>query len=219
MKTAPTADIYVARVTKDRASLKDSATSVAEAIRRAAEECGADIISMSFGFPDEVPVISKTITEVQLHHQILFFAAASNSGENREEMFSANHDSVISIRETNSKGAFSDTNPPVDPYGPAVFGTLGKNVRSAWLRNPDGDLPKSVSSVATAIAVGITAMVLDFAGIGSNNPGIPAPSEITKLWTRRGMLAMFVRMLQDMENRCFFISPAKLFAFKDVASF
>ncbi|KAK9777054.1 putative Peptidase S8/S53 domain-containing protein [Seiridium cardinale] len=30
MKIAPTADIYVARVTKDRASLKDSATSVAE---------------------------------------------------------------------------------------------------------------------------------------------------------------------------------------------
>ncbi|KAK6077474.1 hypothetical protein SCUP515_05002 [Seiridium cupressi] len=176
---------------------------------------------MSFGFPDEVPVISKTITEVQLHrdNQILFFTAASNSGENRKEMFPANHNSVISIRETNSKGAFSDTNPPVDPYGPAVFGTLGKNVRSAWLRNPDGDLPESGSSVATAIAVGITAMVLDFAGIGSNNPGIPAPSEITKLWTRREMLAMFVRMLPDMGNRCFFISPAKLFASKDVASF
>jgi hypothetical protein len=158
-------------------------------------------MSMSFGFPDEIPLIGKTITEVELRrdNRILFFAAASNSDGNRKEMFPANHDSVISVRETNSNGAFSDTNPPVDPYGSAVFGTLGQNVRSAWLRNVDGDLPKSGSSVATAVATGIAAMVLAFANMASlHNPEFPISAGGTKLWTRRGMLAMFARMSLDM---------------------
>lgn len=172
---------------------------------------------MSFGFSDEVPLISKTINEIHLQRdsRILFFAAASNSGGNRKEMFPASHDSVISIRETNGNGAFSDTNPPVDPFGPAVFGTLGSQVRSAWLRNVDGELPKSGSSVATAIAASIAAMVLNFTNLGFSNPEFMLPTRADRLWTRSGMLTMFARMSQDMGNRCFFISPMKFFFDRD----
>ncbi|ETS74204.1 hypothetical protein PFICI_14070 [Pestalotiopsis fici W106-1] len=214
MKVAPTADIYIARVTKSRGTLRDCAPQIAKAIWWAVDECEADVISMSFGFSDEIPLISKTINEVHLqrNNKILFFAAASNSGGNRKEMFPASHDSVISIRETNSNGAFSDTNPPVDRLGPAVFGTLGTQVRSAWLRRVDGELPKSGSSVATAIAAGIAAMMLNFANLGFCSSKFVLPTSANRLWTRRGMLALFARMSEDMGNRCFFISPMRFFS-------
>lgn len=172
---------------------------------------------MSFGFSEEDPLISKTISEIHLQRdsRILFFAAASNSGGNRREMFPANHDCVIAVRETNSNGAFSDSNPPVDPLGPAVFGTLGSNVRSAWLRNVDGELPKSGSSVATAMFTGVAAMMLNFTNAGLRNPKVVMPARVSRLWTKRGMLRMFARMSQDMGNRCFFMSPVRFFADRD----
>ncbi|KAL0943204.1 putative subtilisin [Colletotrichum truncatum] len=162
MKIAPQATIYVARIAKNRGSLRNSTHAIAEAIDWAANEVKADIVSMSFGFQDEVPIITHAITKAMLERQgnIIFFAAASNSGGNRREMFPANLDHVISIRETNTRGAFSDTNPPVDPDGPAVLGTLGREVPSAWLSSVEGEIAKSGSSVATAVATGIAAMIM-----------------------------------------------------------
>ncbi|KAM0345647.1 hypothetical protein ACHAPU_006301 [Fusarium lateritium] len=217
MKVAPLADFYVARVSRDRSKLRQSSKNIAEAIRWAVEECEADIISMSFGFQEEIPEISQAILEANLKRQnrILFFAAASNSGGNHKEMFPANHDSVISIRSTNSNGAFSDTNPPTDPHGPAVYGTLGQDVPSAWLFNVDGELSKSGSSVATAVAAGIAAMVLAFADAGFQSPDVQLHPNVKRLWTRRRMMAMFAKMSEDMGNRCFFISPIKFFSERD----
>lgn len=185
-----------------------------QAILWAATECEADIISMSLGFQEEVPAISEAIHEVvgRRNNRILFFAAASNSGGNRREMFPASHDAVISIRATNADGAFLDSNPPADPYGPAVYGTLGKDVPSAWLSNVDGELSKSGSSVATAVSAGIAAMMLEFANVGLSNPEFHVPSEVRRLWTKRRMLAMFAKMSQDMGNRSYYISPARFFA-------
>jgi hypothetical protein len=80
---------------------------------------------------------------------ILFFAAAANDGANKEEMFPANHDSVISIRAANSEGAFADFNPPRNPDEPVVYGTLGKDVPSAWLRGHSSEACKTGTSVAT----------------------------------------------------------------------
>lgn len=150
------------------------------------------------------------------NNRILFFAAASNSGGNGREMFPASHDAVISIRATNSHGAFLDTNPPADHYGPAVYGTLGKDVPSAWLSNVDGELSRSGSSVATAVAAGVAAMMLAFANAGFSSAEFRLPLEVSALlWTRRGMLAMFAKMSQDMGSRCFFISPVRFFAERD----
>lgn len=174
---------------------------------------------MSFGFQDEVPSVTRAITEAILERKgnIIFLAAASNSGGNRREMFPANLDSVISIRETNSRGAFSDTNPPVDPDGPAVFGTLGREVPSAWLSSVDGEVAKSGSSVATAMAAGIAAMVLTFVSVGMVDQTVPLPAEVHRVWTRRGMQAVLTRMSQDMGNRSYFISPIRLFNGEDAA--
>ncbi|KAK8876780.1 subtilisin-like protein [Apiospora arundinis] len=135
MKMAPSAEVYVARIARDRGAMGQAPHAICQAIKWATEECDVDIVSMSFGFESEIPEISIAIREAELrkHDKLLFFAAASNSGGNRREMFPACHDAVISIRQTNAHGSFSDTNPPADPYGPAVFGTLGSNVPSAWL--------------------------------------------------------------------------------------
>ncbi|KAK8071439.1 subtilisin-like protein [Apiospora hydei] len=153
MKLAPTADIYVARIARDREYINEASQAICQAIKWATEVCDVDIISMSFGFESEIPEISIAIREAELakRDNLLFFAAASNSGGNRREMFPASHDAVISVRQTNANGSFADTNPPADPHGPAVFGTLGSNVPSAWLSNVDGEVAKSGSSVATAV--------------------------------------------------------------------
>ncbi|KAL6822099.1 hypothetical protein J3E69DRAFT_382661 [Trichoderma sp. SZMC 28015] len=217
MKVAPLADIYVARVAKDPASLGDSVQHVNDAILWAVDECNADIISMSFGFNCEKSCISNTIINAELrrNRRVLFFAAASNSGANQKEMFPASHDSVISIRETNSNGAFSDTNPPVDPHGPIVYGTLGRDVPSAWLHSCDEESIKSGSSVATAVSVGIAAVVLQYAAMGLSHPTSQMPAQVEKLWTRKGMLCMFFKLSQNMGNRCFFISPSRFFSERD----
>ncbi|KAM0561993.1 hypothetical protein ACHAPJ_002435 [Fusarium lateritium] len=214
MKVSPFADMYVARVARDRSSLKSCTRNISEAIRWAVNDCEADMISMSFGFQEEIPDISQTSREAELlrENRILFFAAASNSGGNHKEMFPANHDSVISIRSTNSNGAFLDAKPPVDPNGPVVYGTLGKDIPSAWLCNVDGELPMSGSFVATAVAVGIAAMILAFANAGFSNPEFPLPPEVRRLWTRRGMTAMFAKLSEDMGNRRFFVSPVRFFS-------
>lgn len=159
-------------------------------------------------------MISEAIYEVvgRRSNRILLFAAASNLGGNRREMFPASHDAVISVRATNADGAFLDSNPPADPYGPVVYGTLGKDVPSAWLSNVDGELSKSGSSIATAVAAGIAAMMLEFANVGFSSAEFHLPPEVKRLWTKRGMLALFAKMSQDMGNRSFFISPARFFA-------
>ncbi|KAF6795401.1 putative subtilisin [Colletotrichum sojae] len=216
MKVAPHATIYVARIAKDRGSLRNAAQAIADAIDWAAHEVKADIVSMSFGFKDEVPVITQAITRAMLerHGKIIFLAAASNSGGNRREMFPANLDSVISIRETNTLGAFSDTNPPVDPDGPAVLGTLGRDVPSAWLSSVEGEVAKSGSSVATAIAAGIAAMMITIMSIGMADTTVQISPDTKKLWTKRGMRNAMARMSFDMGNRSYYISPAGFFSGK-----
>src|SRR5437762_604440 len=125
-----------------------------QAISWASREWKADIISMSFGYADEQQCISRAIRGA-LHERddsILFFAAASNYGANDKEMFPASHDSVISIRGTNSNGDFEDFNPPRNQSGEAVFGTLGLDVPSAWLSDHEDEIYKSGTSIATAVA-------------------------------------------------------------------
>ncbi|OTA91125.1 hypothetical protein M434DRAFT_397492 [Hypoxylon sp. CO27-5] len=214
MKVAPAAHFYVARVTQDLETLQYASLAICKAIQWANEECRADIISMSFGFPEDIKDISMAIRKAEIFREerVLFFAAASNSGGNRKELFPARHDSVISIRQTNYQGRFSDNNPAVNPQGPSVYGTLGQNVPSAWLHNVDGEIAKSGSSVATAVAVGITAMMLSFANIGLCTSCFKDPKNIKKLWTRAGILALFERMSGHTEYRSMFISPQKFFS-------
>ncbi|GAT25255.1 hypothetical protein RIB2604_01902090 [Aspergillus luchuensis] len=190
LRCAPDADIYVARIAKSPHQLLNSSDQVAEAISWASGEWEADIISMSFGFADEQPCISDAIREALYKRKdsILFFAAASNYGANDREMFPARHESVISIRGTNSNGLFADFNPPKHEDEPVDFGTLGIDVPSAW-PNSDGEEYRSGTSVATAIAAGIAGSLLGY--ISSRPPEKPFYNAENRAWTRRGMNAIF----------------------------
>jgi Subtilase family len=170
---------------------------------------------MSFGFSQELPVISRAIRKAVLDRDdaILFFAAAANYGANEEEMFPANHESVISIRGTNFQGHFPDFNPPRSPDESVVYGTLGTDVPSAWLRDHPGEMHKSGTSVATPIAAGIAAIVLGYVG-GKSEGGVDKLLE-KRLRSRRGMLAIFKTMAKDMGNGCSFLNPWNFFREED----
>ncbi|KAK5167686.1 uncharacterized protein LTR77_007385 [Saxophila tyrrhenica] len=217
MKVAPYADVYVARVARNVDGLGGAGESIAkrrQAILWAATEWRVDMISMSFGFDKEIivngePVISNAINEAVLKRwgYILFFAAVANYGGNQKEMFPACHHSVIPIRGTNALGVFQDYNPPPDPNGPAVFGTLGVEVPAAWLSTHDGLAYKSGTSVATPIAAGIAAMVLSCASLSYADRVPSTPNPLRHLWMKGGMLSAFHYISTCMEPRCFYMSP------------
>ncbi|EQB47942.1 hypothetical protein CGLO_12881 [Colletotrichum gloeosporioides Cg-14] len=211
MKAAPFASIYVARIAKDRGGLKNAHQAIVKAIDWAANDARVDIVSMSFGFKNEDPSITDALRKAlyDRHGNLIFFAAASNSGANGGEMFPANLDDVFSVRETDALGAFSDTNPPVDPDAPVVFGTLGRQVPSAWLSNVDGEVAKSGSSVATAVAAGIGALLMTITDIGVANHCLTV-ADSSKMRTKRGMYQVLKRMSRDMGNRCRYICPEEI---------
>ena len=177
---------------------------------------------MSFGFRSEVlnnhaPVVSNAIFEA-VHKRdgcILFFAAAANHGGNDSEMFPARHQCVIPIRGTNSQGVFQDFNPPADPNGPVVYGTLGTEVPSYGLSAEGGLVYKSGTSVATPIAAGIAALFLSYANIEFAKHANSMLNPVKQLWTRTGMLSMFYESSRFMDSRHLYLSAWKFLEMND----
>lgn len=227
MTIAPEADIYVARVAEDQKGLEGasdetvakvmfpsalcstgrrrSATDWSQAIEWAWREWKVDIISMSFGYRKVKPEIKKAILDGVLSRseKILYFAAAANFGVRESEMFPARFESVISMRSCNVNGFFPDSNPPPREDEAIVYGTLGVDVPGASI--PDGKQePKSGSSIATAVAAGMAAVLLGYATWKAQEGG--DPEILRKLKTQRGMLAMFgslaVRSFHNKGHRC-----------------
>ena len=215
MKIAPTVDIFVARIARGKDDLQTANHRVAQAIRWATDICDVDIVSMSFGFPGtssekENFVITKEVRHAlnKKNDAIIFLAAAANEGANRKEMFPANHRDVISMRGTNALGVFEDFNPPAGRDSSRVFGTLGKDVCSAWLNNAGHEATRSGTSVATAIAAGIAASVLGSALLCiAEGRGCTDAALLRRLWTRSGMLSMFNKMSTCVRERCFYLNP------------
>ncbi|KAK4169925.1 hypothetical protein QBC43DRAFT_306849 [Cladorrhinum sp. PSN259] len=221
MKVAPAADIYVARVARGTPDLASSTLNIAEAILWAAKDCQADIISMSFGFDEEIfvngePAISNAISEaLKVRNQrIIFFAAAANEGGNQPEMFPAKHPYVISMRGTDDKGWLQRFNPPPDYDGASCFMTLGQDVPGAALdRNGGGEVCKSGTSVSTPIAAGIAAMLLGYARLYEDElkqnfrPGEAWKS--SQLWTMTGMRKLFGMLSTEMLDRWSYLSAER----------
>src|SRR5271156_4875252 len=73
-------------------------------------DSGVDIISLSWGIPEEVEPI-KTILHAAYEKGIIIFAAASNGGNNTRIPFPANLDKVVCIGATDGLGALANFNP------------------------------------------------------------------------------------------------------------
>jgi len=159
LKTAPKAELCVARIAKGR--YLDNEDYVVQAIDWAVEDCKANIVTMSFGLST---VNAKIRRAIQSHRNTIFFAATHNDGGNREIAYPAKHSMVIGINSTDGRGNRSAFNPsPQD--GQLNFSTLGEAVESQY-RDASGErcqVWKSGTSYATPIAAGISATILEYA--------------------------------------------------------
>ena len=124
-----------------------------------------DIICLPLGFPRRIEVISNAITVAV--QKVVIFAAASNKGLNCSgPAYPARDEKVICINSAHYNGGESDDNP--EPIWGQNLSTLGENVTSAWPKalsseaNPESIKVTSGTSVATAIAASIGALLLDF---------------------------------------------------------
>ncbi|GAW27214.1 putative S8 family [Rosellinia necatrix] len=219
MHVAPIVDIYVIRVAENTEDLQDHEQNIVKAIVHAGldPEWKADIISMSFGVPNErkkeYKAISDAIDKVTKERDgsVLFFAAAGNSGI-RQENFPASHEHVISIYATNSDGDFLGSNPSQPHDGPKLLGAYGTDIPSFIKEEIQTPFPKADlsagSSIATAIAAGVAAMMLSYvAALPTLLNFKSAETECAKLHTKNGMQQMLYVMSALKGHKHCFINP------------
>ncbi|EEU40755.1 uncharacterized protein NECHADRAFT_99144 [Fusarium vanettenii 77-13-4] len=180
----------------DCLGLGEAQQDIAKAVLHAVTMWDVDVISMSFGFSDEVKLIKDAIVEAERlkGDKILFFAAASNDGLNEPEMFPAFFESVISARGTKHDGEFiQQYNPKSWGHKSGIqYGTLARDVPYGW---PASMPTKSGCSVATPILAAIAAMLISF--VDSQESW---DAERHAIRTRRGMTAVFNLMARDQNS-------------------
>ncbi len=165
-----------------------------------------DILSMSFGFSDEIPSIRAAILEAERVKagKILFFAAANNNGMNGDEMFPSFFESVISVRGTRCDGRFEsqyDPSPWAHKEG-LMYGTLAQNVPCGWTC-----LVKSGCSVATPIMVAIAASIIRFV---NDREDLFSEKARGAIGTRRGILSVFAVMTEKQQGLKRYLAPWQL---------
>lgn len=156
-----------------------------------------------------------------LHHKIIL-AAAANNGTMDSIMFPANLPTVICIHAADGAGKPSAGNPPTRPG--KDFSILGEAVESAWCCGPMGAITdeqaartkrKSGTSVATPIAAGVVALILELAYQGPEEDrqpdGLFGPGFLDRLRTYNGVCALLGNMAdRDRMGECLNITPWNL---------
>lgn len=135
-----------------------------QAIVCATEEWEVDIIVMSFGFDEPIPLIRKAIERAnRASKPPLFLAATRNDGAHKRTAWPAKDISVIGVSSTAGNGDASSFNPFVKDAFSVVhaFGE-GVPVKVSDPGDPDAYVSKYVSgtSYATATAAGLAANLL-----------------------------------------------------------
>jgi subtilisin family serine protease len=163
-----------------------------------------DIISMSFGFAEDIQSIREAIIEAE-KQKVIFFAAANNGGWNAPELFPALMESVFSVRGTRYNGAFDDDyNPRSWDHKPGPqFGSLACDVPCAWTSN---DLTKSGCSVAAPIVAATAALVMTFV---EREASLSEYRDLIR--TRRGILSVFKAMATETKPSRLYLAPWQLF--------
>ncbi|XWW94759.1 hypothetical protein V2A60_002707 [Cordyceps javanica] len=190
-RVAPAADIFVAKIARDGMSI--SHTAIVEAIDYAIDEnqWNVDIISISFGFQHDRRIDESVGQAVRraVNRQKLIFAAAANHGNAKYMAYPAWEPGVFAIHSADADGTPSTFNPR-DTAGRGLFSAIGEAVASSWIC-PDGTTTTTSTtsttttttttssptrrmtgtSVATPVAAGVAALVLQVASLPSSEPG------------------------------------------------
>ncbi|KAK2018695.1 extracellular alkaline serine protease [Colletotrichum eremochloae] len=155
-KVCEPAEIYVARVWESDRATSKTVDSTIKALEWAISN-SVDIICMAFGFTSSEPKL-RDILKSALSSKILVFAAASNHGNLSGVAYPAIwSDYVFGIFSTNAMGLNSHQINPTG-CGRNNFAILGEGVKLSSGKTVDG------TSYSTAIACGLAARLLDFAG-------------------------------------------------------
>lgn len=116
--------------------------------------------------------ISNAMDQARSHSKqnVLFFAAASNFGGSKKELFPAKHPLVFSIRATDTVGVNQPFNPSLPPRGELGFGTLGLQVPTANKgKTMPRYSPRDGTSVATAVMAAMAAVVVGYVNINDKS--------------------------------------------------
>ncbi|KAF0323681.1 pfs domain-containing protein [Colletotrichum asianum] len=190
-KSAPEADIYVAKVFSGTRFNEAEAENIAKAIDHAVNNWNVDIISMSFGMDSTMlsPVLTQGNVEEIMDRRIqiwriiedamqkasveqcIMFAAASNAGKNQSRAFPASSRcGVICVHASDGLGNDGGIN-PIAASGDN-FMTLGMGHKLLQRSTQTGsgssgpkwlEVHRSGTSFATPVAAGIAATILDLA--------------------------------------------------------
>ncbi|KAI0541388.1 peptidase S8/S53 domain-containing protein [Xylaria digitata] len=142
---------------------------------------------MPFGFRQRQESITKAVYQAY-NKDVIMLAAASNDGSLERMAFPARLNQVLCVCSADGYGTSSLFN-PLPNMAEDNFTILGERVLSAML---GGDrIRKSGTSVATAVAAGIAALVLQL--------GFQRPTKLREadLRSYAGMRAIFVAMSQE----------------------
>jgi subtilisin family serine protease len=116
---------------------------------------------MSWGGPYELPEVKHAIREA-FHLGVSMFAAASNDGGLSTVAFPASLRQVICVNAYDGYGRPSNFNPEARPG--TNLAVLGEFVEAAWPlpRSDAQTVRKAGTSVATPIAAGLAALILEY---------------------------------------------------------
>ena len=175
------------------------------------------VISLSFGFDEQVSIIRHAILAAE-RSDVVVLAAASNNGGNRALSWPARLPQVISIYATNGYGNSYERNPTYSRHDDN-FAVLGSCVKGWW--NSGENVVRSGTSIATPIAAGLASLTIHFLRqhVASYAKRQECSDEELEEWCQRistyaGMRRIFRRMVDpdtgDRDGYCY-IQPWLLF--------